>query len=623
MPQAAFARELRRPNVPNIQGKSDGETMTYQAPVDDILHALKTAADLDDLIAHGLLDGVDEDTIRAVINEAGKFGAEVLDPLSAPGDRVGSKLIDGKVVTPPGWAQAYQQFAAGGWGALAAPEEWGGQNLPQVVATAAGEVWNASNLAFGLCPLLTFGAIDAVEAQGNEELKRTYLPKMVSGEWTGTMNLTEPHAGSDLSQLKTRAVKHADGSYRLTGTKIFITYGDHEMTENIIHLVLARLPDAPHGTRGISLFLVPKYLVNKDGSLGARNDVECAGLEHKLGIHASPTCVMKYGEKGAGAIGYLVGEENRGLNVMFIMMNAARLAVGVQGVAVAERATQLATAYAKERRQGRTAKSLGGSTGDTMAPIIEHADIRRSLMTMKALTQAARAICLVTAKETDVARRAKKDAERAAAHARVALLTPVAKAFATDIGCEVASIGVQVHGGMGFIEETGAAQIYRDARILPIYEGTNGIQAIDLVTRKLPLGGGKVMEAYLAELKQTVDAVRASNHRELGRMGERLGEAVTALAEASRWMGEVLSSNPDAALAGASPYLRLFGLAAGGVYLAKGALAAVRTGAANAQIVAVARFFAETLATAAPGLKETVLAGAEATLAMTPEALSA
>ena len=623
MPQAAFARELRRPNVPNIQGKSDGETMTYQAPVDDILHALKAAADLDDLIAHGLLDGVDEDTIRAVINEAGKFGAEVLDPLSAPGDRVGSKLIDGKVVTPPGWSQAYQQFAAGGWGALAAPEEWGGQNLPQVVATAAGEVWNASNLAFGLCPLLTFGAIDAVEAQGNEELKRTYLPKMVSGEWTGTMNLTEPHAGSDLSQLKTRAVKHADGSYRLTGTKIFITYGDHEMTENIIHLVLARLPDAPHGTRGISLFLVPKYLVNKDGSLGARNDVECAGLEHKLGIHASPTCVMKYGEKGAGAIGYLVGEENRGLNVMFIMMNAARLAVGVQGVAVAERATQLATAYAKERRQGRTAKSLGGSTGDTMAPIIEHADIRRSLMTMKALTQAARAICLVTAKETDVARRAKKDAERAAAHARVALLTPVAKAFATDIGCEVASIGVQVHGGMGFIEETGAAQIYRDARILPIYEGTNGIQAIDLVTRKLPLGGGKVMEAYLAELKQTVDAVRASNHRELGRMGERLGEAVTALAEASRWMGEVLSSNPDAALAGASPYLRLFGLAAGGVYLAKGALAAARTGAANAQIVAVARFFAETLATAAPGLKETVLAGAEATLAMTPEALSA
>jgi alkylation response protein AidB-like acyl-CoA dehydrogenase len=441
---------------------------------------------------------------------------------------------------------------------------------------------------------------------------------MVSGEWTGTMNLTESHAGSDLSQLKTRAVKGVDGSYRITGTKIFITYGDHEMTENIIHLVLARLPDAPSGTRGISLFLVPKYLVNKDGSLGARNDVACAGVEHKLGIHASPTCVMKYGERGEGAVGYLIGEENRGLNVMFIMMNAARLAVGVQGVAVAERATQLATAYAKERRQGRAADTSGA-----MAPIIEHVDVRRSLMTMKALTWAARAICLVTARETDVGRRAKSDAERAAAQARVALLTPVAKAFSTDIGCEVASIGVQVHGGMGFIEETGAAQIYRDARILPIYEGTNGIQAIDLVTRKLPLAGGKVMEAYIGELKQTVDRVRASNRVEFGRMGERLGEAVSALAEASRWMGGVLSSKPDAALAGASAYLRLFGLTAGGVYLAKGALDAVRTGTADASAVAVARFFAETLATAAPGLKETVLAGADATLAFTPEALSA
>ena len=363
---------------------------------------------------------------------------------------------------------------------------------------------------------------------------------------------------------------------------------------------------------------MPKYLVNKDGSLGARNDVVCAGVEHKLGIHASPTCVMKFGEKD-GAVGYLVGEENRGLNVMFIMMNAARLAVGVQGVAVAERATQLAFAYAKERRQGRSAK--GG--GDGMAPIVEHADIRRSLMTMKALTQAARAICLVTAKETDIARRAKTPAEMTAAANRVALLTPIAKAFSTDIGCEVASIGVQVHGGMGFIEETGAAQIYRDARILPIYEGTNGIQAIDLVTRKLPLEGGKVVEAYIVELKQTADAVRASNRPEFGRMGERLGEAVAALAEASRWMGGALRSNPDAALAGATPYLRLFGLAAGGVYLAKGALAAAREDGANGQAIAIARFFAENLATAAPGLKETVVAGADATLALTPEALSA
>jgi acyl-CoA dehydrogenase len=595
--------------------------MSYRAPVDDIMGALKTAAGLDGLIEQGLLGDVDEATIRAVIEEAGKFGAEVLEPLSASGDRVGSKLVDGKVVTPPGWKEAYQQFAQGGWGSLSAPEHWGGQNLPQVIATAAGEIWNSANLAFGLCPLLTHGAVDAIEAQGSDELKRTYLPKMVAGEWTGTMNLTEPHAGSDLGHLKSRAIKQADGTYRIFGTKIFITYGDHEMTDNIIHLVLARLPDAPPGTRGISLFLVPKVLVNKDGSLGKRNDVVCAGLEHKLGIHASPTAVMKYGEGGEGAVGYLVGEENRGLNVMFIMMNAARLAVGTQGVSVAERATQRALAYARERKQGRAATSKGAD----MAPIIEHPDIRRSLMTMRALTQAARAICLVTAKETDVARRAKDAAERAAAANRVALLTPIAKAFSTDIGCEVASIGVQVHGGMGFIEETGAAQIYRDARILPIYEGTNGIQAIDLVMRKLPLEGGKVVAAYLAELKKTADDVRASNRPEFGRMGERLGEAVAALADATRWMGGALQKNQEAALAGAAPYLRLFGLAAGGTYLARGALAAARNGAADhsGSTIAVARFFAENLATAATGLKDTVVTGADSALALEPEALSA
>src|SRR5215510_11389665 len=591
--------------------------MSYQAPVDDIMQALKSVAGLDDLIERGLIGEIDEGTIRAVIEEAGKFGAEVLDPLSAAGDRIGSKLSNGKVETPPGWRDAYQQFAAGGWGSLSAPEHWGGQNLPSIVATAAGEIWNSANMGFGLCPLLTLGAIDAIEAQGSEELKKTYLPKMVSGEWSGTMNLTEPHAGSDLSQLKTRAEKQADGSYRIFGTKIFITYGDHEMTDNIIHLVLARLPDAPPGTRGISLFLVPKVLVNKDGTLGARNDVAVVGVEHKLGIHASPTCVMKYGEKD-GAIGYLVGEENRGLNVMFIMMNAARLAVGTQGVSVAERATQRAIAYAKERRQGRSASTKGTD----MAPIIDHPDIRRSLMTMMALTQAARAICLVTARETDIARRAKDPAQRAAAANRVALLTPVAKAFSTDIGCEVASIGVQVHGGMGFIEETGAAQIYRDARILPIYEGTNGIQALDLVTRKLPLEGGKVVAAYIGDLQRTVEEVRASNRPEFGRMGERLGEAVAALAEASRWLGSALQSNPEAAMAGATPYLRLFGLAAGGIYLARGALAAARDGA-QTQPIAIARFFAENLATAASGLRDTVVGGADATLMLAPEALSA
>jgi alkylation response protein AidB-like acyl-CoA dehydrogenase len=620
-PAYASAREARfltcgfRPKLRNYIHAHAQETaeasMSYQAPVDDIMHALKTAAGLDGLIADGVLGDTDEATIRAVIEESGKFGSQVLDPLSAPGDRIGSKLVDGKVVTPPGWKEAYLQFSQGGWGALVAPEEWGGQDLPQVVATAAGEIWNASNLAFGLCPLLTFGAIDALEAQGSDELKNTYLPKMISGAWTGTMNLTEPQAGSDLGHLTTRAVKQADGTYRITGTKIFITYGDHEMTENIIHLVLARLPDAPAGTRGISLFLVPKYLVNKDGSLGARNDVVCAGLEHKLGIHASPTCVMKYGEKGGGAVGYLVGEENRGLNVMFIMMNAARLAVAVQGVAVAERATQQAMAYAQERKQGRTASSKAGQMG----PIIEHADIRRSLMTMKALTQAARAICLATARETDVMRRAKDAVVRAAAANRVALLTPIAKAFSTDIGCEVASIGVQVHGGMGFIEETGAAQIYRDARILPIYEGTNGIQAIDLVTRKLPLEGGKVVEGYIRELQKTAEEVRASNRPEFGRMGDRLAEAVAALAEATRFIGMSLQSDTDAALAGATPYLRLFGLASGGAYLARGALAAARNGGDHTHAIAVARFFAENIATAAGGLKETVVSGAESALA--------
>jgi acyl-CoA dehydrogenase len=596
--------------------------MTYQAPVDDFMQALKSVCGLDELIERGLVGEIDEATIRAVLEEAGKFGTEVLDPLSVTGDKTGSRLRNGKVETPPGWREAYQSFAAGGWASLAAAEEWGGQNLPAIVATIAGEIWNSANMGFGLCPLLTLGAIDAIEAQGSDSLKQTYLPKMVAGQWSGTMNLTEPHAGSDLSQLKTRAMRAADGSYRLFGTKIFITYGEHELTENIIHLVLARLPDAPPGTRGISLFLVPKVLVAADGTLGAANDVVCAGLEHKLGIHASPTCVMKYGENGEGAVGYLVGEENRGLNVMFIMMNAARLAVGMQGVAVAERATQRALSYARERRQGRSSLS----TGAEMAPIIEHADIRRSLMTMKALTQAARAICLMTARETDVARRSKDAAERAAALNRVALLTPVAKAFSTDIGCEVASIGVQVHGGMGFIEETGAAQHYRDARILPIYEGTNGIQAMDLVGRKLPLEGGKVVLDYIAELNLTVEEVRASNRPEFGRMGERLQEAVAALAEASRWIGGTLQRDPDNAMAAAVPYLRLFGLAAGGVYLAKGALAASRNGASSApapgaQTIALARFFAETLATAAPGLKASVVDGAAALL-LSPQALA-
>ena len=596
--------------------------MTYKAPVDDMMFALKSAVGLDELIADGVV-AVDTDTIRAVLEEAGKFASEVLDPLNAPGDRTGSKLVDGKVVTPAGWAEAYKAFAEGGWASLAAPEALGGQGLPEIVSMAACEIWNSACLSFGLCPLLTQGAIDAVAAHGDAYLQSTYLPKMASGEWTGTMNLTEPHAGSDLGALRTKAVRQPDGTYRITGTKIFITYGDHELTPNIIHLVLARLPDAPPGTRGISLFLVPKVLVAKDGTLGKRNDVVCAGVEHKLGIHGSPTCVMKYGESGDGAVGYLVGEENRGLNVMFIMMNAARLAVGVQGVAIAERATQRAIAYAKDRKQGRSAKGKAGE----MSPIIEHADVRRNIMTMKAMTQAARAICLATAREIDLAHHAKDPAAKAAAMNRGALLTPIAKAFSTDVGCDVASIGVQIHGGMGFIEETGAAQHFRDARILPIYEGTNGIQAIDLVTRKLPLEGGKVVEAFIGDMRRTAEEVRASNRPEFGHMGERLADAVTALAEASKWLGGQLAKNPDAAQAAAQPYLRLFGLAAGGTYLARSALAAVRdaasAGGQAATYVALARFFAENLTTAAPGLKETIVTGTDSTLMLDDVALGA
>ncbi len=591
--------------------------MTYQAPVDDIMFALKSAVDLDGLIVRGVYADLDVETVRAIVEEAGKFGTEVLDPLNWNGDRTGSSVKDGIVTTPAGWKEAYKGFAEGGWSALPCPEEFGGQGLPATVAMAACEIWNSANMAFGLCPLLTQGAIDAVYAHGSDSLKATYLPKMVSGEWTGTMNLTEPHAGSDLGELRSKAVKQPDGTYLITGTKIYITYGEHELTENIIHMVLARLPDAPAGTRGISLFLVPKWLVNADGSLGARNDVICSGLEHKLGIHASPTCTMKYGEKG-GAIGYLVGEENRGLNVMFIMMNAARLAVGVQGVAIAERATQRAIAYANERRQGRPPNAKGPG----MSPIIEHADTRRSIMTMKAMTQAARAICLVTAREMDISHRATTEAERQAAAAKAALLTPIAKAFSTDIGCEVSSMGVQIHGGMGFVEETGAAQHYRDARILPIYEGTNGIQSIDLVTRKLPLAAGKVMAAYLDELQSTVDAVRASNQPSFGRMSDRLGEAVAALAEATSWMGKTLARDQNAALAGATPYLRLFGLAAGGHYLARGALAAAHDGT-HANHIALARFFAENLCVQASGLAAAITEGGDAVFAIEPQKLSA
>jgi alkylation response protein AidB-like acyl-CoA dehydrogenase len=437
---------------------------------------------------------------------------------------------------------------------------------------------------------------------------------MVSGKWTGTMNLTEPQAGSDLSLVRTKATPQPDGTYRLKGQKIFITYGEHDLTDNIIHLVLARLPDAPPGTKGISLFLVPKFLVNPDGSLGARNDVRAHSIEHKLGIHASPTCTMVFGDNG-GATAYLIGDENRGMACMFTMMNDARLAIGLQGLGIAEAATQQAVAYARERKQGRGP----GMPASQTSPIIVHPDVKRMLLTMRALTNAARAICFSTAVAIDRQHRASDEAQRKAAHERAALLTPIAKAFSTDIGSEVSSLGVQVHGGMGYIEETGAAQFYRDARIARIYEGTNGIQAIDLVTRKLPLSGGETVRAYINELRGTVAEVEASNDPAFGATGHCLGDTVQQLDRATSWLLTKIEREPDTALAGATPYLRLFGLAAGGCALAKDALAALRAGNPGSG-VAIARFFATNIANAAAGLAVTVIEGADA-LAVEPDAI--
>ena len=582
--------------------------MTYRAPVADIAFALKSAAGFGTALAEGLYGDLTDDVVDAVLEEAGKFATDVLGPLNPIGDRHGSLFEDGAVTTAPGWKEAYRAWAQAGWNGLAAPAQWGGQELPHAVNAACIEMWNSAAMAFGLGPLLTMAGIDTLAAHGSAELQRTYLPKLVSGEWMGTMQLTEPQAGSDVGALRSRAERTADGSYRIIGQKIFITYGEHDLTDNIIHLVLARLPNAPAGTKGISLFLVPKFLLNADGSLAARNDVRAHSIEHKLGIHASPTCTMVYGDNG-GATGFLIGEENHGMACMFTMMNQARLSVGLQGVAIAERATQQAMAYARERKQGRATGTQSGSS-----PIIAHPDVKRMLLTMRALTRAARTICYSTAVALDRAERATDVAARTAAHERASLLTPVAKAFSTDIGIEVASLGVQVHGGMGFIEETGAAQHYRDARILAIYEGTNGIQAIDLVTRKLPLSGGGAVRDYIEELRSTLAAVSAANEPAFGATGARLNEAVDSLERATQWLLGPQQNDPDTALAGATPYLKLFALAAGGTRLAEEALAASRVagnGADAAARIALARYFAENLAVEAPGLERTVVEAAD------------
>ena len=582
--------------------------MTYRAPVADMAFTLKHAAGFGRALDEGLYGDLTEDVVDAVLEEAGKYATDVIAPLNRVGDTHGTPMRDGAVVMPPGWKEAYAGWAAAGWNGLAGPADWGGQGLPHALNAACIEMWNQASMAFGIGPVLTMGASEALAVHGSEALRKTYLQKLVSGEWTGTMQLTEPQSGSDLSGLRTRAERAADGTYRISGQKIFITYGEHDLTDNIVHFVLARLPDAPPGTRGLSLFLVPKRMVDDGGALGARNDVRCHSVEHKLGIHGSPTCTMVYGDQG-GAIGYLVGEENRGLACMFTLMNNARLAVGLQGVAIAERATQQALAYAHDRRQGR---APGAASGDGMSPIAAHPDVKRMLLTMRALTRAARAICYLTAGATDRAHRGADERSRKAAHERASLLTPVAKAFSTDIGIEVASLGVQVHGGMGFIEETGAAQHFRDARIAAIYEGTNGIQAIDLVTRKLPMAGGQAVGAYLGELRRTVDAVKAVNDPAFGPTWTRLAETIDCLEQATQWLLGRLDKAPEAALAGATPYLRLFANAAGGCALAEDALAAVRLGGVDAAgRVATARFFAENQAVTSSGLQRLVIDGAD------------
>src|SRR5450755_2611317 len=565
--------------------------MAYRAPLADIAFALKHAAGLKAALAEGLYGDLDEAMVDHVLVEAGRFAGDVIAPLNRVGDKSGTPFKDGAVTTPPGWKEAYTAWAAAGWNGVAAPAEYGGQELPHAVNAACIEMWNSGSMAFGIGPALTMAAIDALAAYGSDDLKQRYLSQLISGEWMGTMQLTEPQAGSDVGALRTRATRASDGSYRITGSKIFITYGEHDLTDNIIHFVLARLPDAPPGTKGVSLFLVPKVMPD-----GKRNDVRAHSVEHKLGIHGSPTCTMIYGDQG-GATGYLIGEEHKGMLCMFTMMNRTRLAVGLQGVAIAELATQQALSYARERKQG-----AGGA-------IIAYPDVKRMLLTMRALTGAARAICYATAVAIDRSQRGKTEAARKAGDQRASLLTPVAKAFSTDIGIEVASLGVQVHGGMGYIEETGAAQHYRDARIATIYEGTNGIQAIDLVTRKVPLAGGNTVRIYLGELRETVKAVQASNAPAFGETATRLGEAIDSLERATQWL--LAQKTSDTTLAGATPYLRMFGNAAGGCMLAEQALAALRESGDGAARTALARFFAENIAVQASGLERSVTEGAD------------
>jgi len=594
--------------------------VTYTAPVRDMLFVLHELAGFDEVAKLPGQADLSLELAGQILEENAKFAAGVLAPLNHPGDRAGSVWKDGEVTTPNGFQDAYRQFVEGGWNALQFPPEFGGQGLPKLVAAPVMEMWKSANLSFSLCPLLTGGAIEALLLRGSPAQQATYLPKMVEGTWTGTMNLTEPQAGSDLALVKSKAVPEGD-HYRIHGQKIFITYGEHDLAENIIHLVLARTPDAPEGVRGISLFLVPKFLVNADGSLGQRNDVRCVSIEHKLGIHASPTAVLAYGDK-EGAIGYLIGEENRGLEYMFIMMNAARFAVGMEGVAVAEAAYQKALGYAKERVQSR---ELGGS-GSKAVPIIRHPDVRRMLMSMKAQAEATRALAYVVAGALDKSHAHPDKGERERAQGFVDLMIPVVKGWSTETAIEVASLGIQVHGGMGFIEETGAAQFLRDARITTIYEGTTGIQANDLIGRKIARESGVTARAVLKSIAALDAALAGARGADFAAIRVRLAAGARAAGESVDWIVATYGTDVKAVHAGAVPFLKLMGIVCGGWQMARAALAAqgaLARGEGDSAFlqakIATARFFADHFLSQAPGLRDAIVEGAPGVLALADE----
>ena len=591
----------------------------YVAPLKDMQFVLKELAGLDQVAKLPGCEDVSVELVEQILEESGKFCAEVLSPLNQSGDAEGAKWDQGKVTTPKGFIAAYKQFVEGGWNALQFPPEFGGQGLPKLVATPVMEMWKSANLSFSLCPLLTCGAIEALLLRGAAELKQTFLPKMVEGSWTGTMNLTEPQAGSDLALVKSKAVPEGK-HYRIYGQKIFITYGEHDLAENIVHLVLARTPDAPEGVKGISLFIVPKFLVNADGSLGKRNDVHCASIEHKLGIHASPTAVLIFGEK-EGATGYLVGEENRGLEYMFIMMNAARFAVGLEGVAISDRAYQLALAYAKERVQSR---DLAG--GAKAVPIIRHPDVRRMLMSMKAQTEAMRALAYVTAAAMDIAHR-DPDANLRARHQAFAdMMIPVVKGWSTETGIEVASIGIQVHGGMGYVEETGAAQLMRDARITTIYEGTTAIQSNDLVGRKMAREGGATAKLVIGAMRVVESELAQAQGEDMAAIRAGLAAGIKAVEECVTWIVSTYPADIKAVHAGSVPFLKLMGIVCGGWQMARAALVAHKRLAAKEgdsafyqAKIATARFYADHILAQAPGLRNTVVRGAAGVMALSEE----